>query len=117
MKAGGAGVMKNLSWWRDRPGEELYLIPGIDMINHAVLPAERSTSLQMAQETLTVACGPQGDPITFTGFFTMKAGAKVLSLYDLRFSIQKPVPDPCQEPKQGPFNSEAGGLKQISFFV
>jgi hypothetical protein len=58
------------------PGAELYIIPGIDMINHAVQPQARCTALEKADETLSVTRGRDNKEVSFQGFFTMRAGER-----------------------------------------
>ncbi len=53
-------------------GVELYMLPAIDMINHATQPDMRNTLLRKSNAELTVKV--DGEPMTIQGFFTMKAG-------------------------------------------
>ena len=53
-------------------GVELYMLPAIDMINHATEPDKRNTLLRKSSAEMTVKV--DGTPLTVHGFFTMKAG-------------------------------------------
>ena len=70
-------------------GTDLFLIPAIDMINHANDPARRNSSLHRLSTSMTVQLEGQQGEITFTGFFTMKAGVAR-------------TPCPCLSPRHGP---------------
>ena len=50
-------------------GKELYLIPGIDMLNHSTLPERRNTALQYSPPGASEAASP--------GAFCMTAGAQL----------------------------------------
>eukprot|EP00887_Chlorella_sp_A99_P005962 scaffold29.g5962.t1 len=52
-------------------GSELYMLTGIDMINHSSIPALRSTSLHLVTEPLTVQC--DGREVVLSSYFSMKA--------------------------------------------
>ncbi|KAL3141212.1 hypothetical protein ABBQ38_003551 [Trebouxia sp. C0009 RCD-2024] len=52
-------------------GVELYMLPAIDMINHATEPGKRNTLLRKSSAEMTVKV--DGAPLTLHGFFTMKA--------------------------------------------
>lgn len=58
-------------------GVDLYMIPGIDMINHSSVAEKRNTTLNRLSENMSVMVidsdGKERE-INFTGFFTMKAG-------------------------------------------
>lgn len=62
-------------------GTDLYLIPGIDMINHSTQPARRSTTLELVEQPLTVRCGDPPRELTLQGYFTMKAGGLAARVY------------------------------------
>lgn len=57
-------------------GVELYMLPAIDMINHATEPEKRNTLLRKSSAEMTVKV--DGAPLTLQGFFTMKAGQLAL---------------------------------------
>lgn len=60
-----------------REGTELYLLPAIDMLNHASDPARRNTSLfQLNQE---VAVEVDGRQVSLNGYFSMKADRDIAS--------------------------------------
>lgn len=65
-------------------GVELYMLPAIDMINHATEPDKRNTLLRKSSAELTVKV--DGAPLTLQGFFTMKAG---------QLSLQRVWVSPC----------------------
>jgi hypothetical protein len=76
--------------WLTRAREEgaaLYLIPAIDMLNHATRPEARNTELRMSSEEATATCGRPPREVTLRGFFTMRAeravapGEQVLHTY------------------------------------
>ena len=52
---------------RSTAGKELYLIPGIDMLNHSTLPQRRNTALQYSPPRVSDAAP--------SGAFSMTAGA------------------------------------------
>jgi len=58
-------------------GTDLYLIPAIDMINHASNPAHRNSSLLKLNSAKTVQLG-DGEA-SFSGFFLMKADRDIRS--------------------------------------
>ena len=53
-------------------GQELYMLPAIDMINHATEPEKRNTVLRRSTAEATVKV--DGADVNIKGFFTMKAG-------------------------------------------
>lgn len=58
-------------------GVDLYLIPGIDMINHSSVAERRNTCLNRLGEEMSVMVTKDDGKemeIKFTGFFTMRAG-------------------------------------------
>ncbi len=56
-------------------GEELYLIPGIDMINHSSRPQERNTALEQSSDGVIFRQKPDLPPEEYNGgLFVMKAG-------------------------------------------
>lgn len=68
-------------------GSDLYLITGIDMINHSSFPHKRSSSLQLVTQPLAVRCGEPPEELTLDAFFSMKAerdiaeGEQILHTY------------------------------------
>ncbi|KAF5836050.1 hypothetical protein DUNSADRAFT_6520 [Dunaliella salina] len=60
-----------------KEGTDLYLIPAIDMINHASNPAHRNSSLLKLNTSKTVQLG-DGEA-SFSGFFLMKADRDIRS--------------------------------------
>ena len=55
-------------------GSDLYLIPGIDMINHSTQPSRSSAALKLVNQPLTVMCGEPLKEVTLEGYFAMIAG-------------------------------------------
>lgn len=60
-------------------GEELYLIPGIDMINHSSCAAKRNTALEKSNETEQVDTA-QSAPLQ-RRYFVMTAGPLITIPY------------------------------------
>jgi len=60
-------------------GVDQFLIPAIDMLNHATLAEQRSTELRLVNAPLTVSCGEPEREITLDGYFTMVAGRQALA--------------------------------------
>ncbi|EIE22761.1 SET domain-containing protein [Coccomyxa subellipsoidea C-169] len=72
--------MKKENWitGENEDGEELYLIPGIDMINHSSRLQERNTALEQSSDGVTFRRKPDLPPEEYNGgLFVMKAGRKV----------------------------------------
>jgi len=55
-------------------GQELYMIPGIDMLNHSTRPENVNTTLQRRDKTVIKQGDENEDGIDFTGFFAIEAG-------------------------------------------
>lgn len=55
-------------------GQELYMIPGIDMLNHSTRPENVNTTLQRRDETVSKQGDNNKDRVDFTGFFAIEAG-------------------------------------------
>ena len=53
-------------------GEELYMLPALDMLNHTRVAERRNSSLQQSHEAMTVRRGDAD--VAFTGHFSMAAG-------------------------------------------
>jgi hypothetical protein len=60
---------------RPQEGSELFLLPGIDMLNHASDPSRRCTSLLKFDLPMDVEVEGVG-LVQFRGFFSMKAGER-----------------------------------------
>lgn len=69
-------------------GEELYLIPGIDMINHSTRRQECNTALEQSSNGVIFQRAPDQPSEEYTGgLFVMKAG---------RISVHAGLGKPCQ---------------------
>ena len=69
----------SLDWRASCAGKELYLIPGIDMLNHSTRPEDVNTTLQRRTETVSKHSSNHGDSVDFSGFFAIEAGKLVTS--------------------------------------
>ncbi len=66
-----------LDWHASCAGKELYLIPGIDMLNHSTRPEDVNTTLQRRTETVSKHSSSHADSMDFSGFFAIEAGKSV----------------------------------------
>ena len=66
-----------LDWRASCAGKELYLIPGIDMLNHSTRPEDVNTTLQRRTETVSKHSSSHADSMNFSGFFAIEAGESV----------------------------------------
>ncbi len=69
-------------------GKELYMIPGIDMLNHSTRPEDVNTTLQRRTETVSKHSSSHGD-MDFSGFFAIEAGELVTLLSHVLARVQK----------------------------
>lgn len=60
-------------------GKELYLIPGVDMLNHSTRPERVNTALQHRKEEAAKQGSGSDADVSFTGFFAIDAGTVLLS--------------------------------------
>ena len=76
-------------WVADCAGKELYLIPGIDMLNHSTRPKHINTSLQRRTETVSKQGSNCEGSADFSGFFAIEAGGALsLSLPCSKLQLQ-----------------------------
>ena len=55
-------------------GKDLYLIPGIDMLNHRTKPEEVNSSLQQHEKKVVERFTDSVEAVKFRGFFAINAG-------------------------------------------
>ena len=57
----------------------MYLIPGIDMLNHRTKPEEVNSSLQQQEKKVVKHYGDSAEGVYFQGFFAINAGVACMA--------------------------------------